>query len=159
MRSPAACIVGFKSVWSVRDHHRKSVTCFALGAWSSRRRVQSLGHSVTKLGPGGPGEERGLQYLMVIGQTKAGLGPAPSGQDGSLQAHVPSVCGPPGRGPAAVATVGRRCLDCRAGCELRFPACNGAREVSLSLPASRRFRWEFSLTSEPPLIWICSGLL
>lgn len=159
MRSPAVCIVGFKSVWSVRDQHRKSVTCFALGAWSSRHRVQSLGHSVTKLGPGGPREERGLQYLMVIGQTKAGLGPAPSGRDGSLQAHVLSVCGPPGRGPAAVSTVGRKVPGRPCGLRTTLPSMQRGKRGLAALPASRRFRWEFSLTSEPPLIWICSGLL
>lgn len=111
MRSLAACIVGFKSVWSVRGQHYRSVECFVVGAWGSRGRVQTLGHSVptllTKLAPGGPGGRGGPTVPHGYRSSQGWVQPGSSGgQTAVSSVRVPSVCGPPGRGYAAVAHSG-----------------------------------------------------
>lgn len=93
MRSLAACIVGFKSVRSVRGQHYRSVKCFVVGAWGSRRRVQTLDHSVptllTKLALGGPGGREGPTVPHGYRSSQGWVRPGPSGQDSCLQRARP----------------------------------------------------------------------
>lgn len=155
MQSLAACIVGFKAVGQVVASTAGMLSVSLLGpgvrdAESSPRDIQFL-PSLQNWGLEVPGGREGPTVPHGYRSSQGWARPGPQWPGRLSPGCTSPLCMDlRERATQRWPTTGKRCPDRSAGWELRFPACNGAREGSPPLPAPRRFCWEFSLTSEPP---------